>query len=263
MQYLYGSGEGAAASIQAYAALTNYLKDRVAAARKGDVRQAVLSDGASLNQPHFENCGKKPLAAVFDVDETALLNLGYEGDEARRGLSYDEARWLRWEQTGADKVVAVPGAHVAIKAARAMGVVVIFNSNRSREKRRADRRRARRRRSGAGKARHDAVAEGRRRRRIEQGRPALGDRQRLLRGGAGRGPARRLQRPVQRSHANPLDSPRASRIAATGVNVGGRVVRAAKPGVRHGAEGRGGRHLPLRHALDRSRRDQAALALAK
>jgi 5'-nucleotidase (lipoprotein e(P4) family) len=133
MQYLYGSGEGAAASIQAYAALTTYLKDRVAAARKEVLRQAVLSDGASLNQPHFDPCGKKPLAALFDIDETALLNLGYEGDEARRGLAYDEQRWLRWERTGADKVVAVPGAHVAIKAARALGIVVIFNSNRAAE----------------------------------------------------------------------------------------------------------------------------------
>jgi 5'-nucleotidase (lipoprotein e(P4) family) len=133
MQYLYGSGEGAAASIQAYAALTSYLKDRVDAAKKGELRQAVLSDGASLNQPHFDLCGKKPLAAVFDIDETALLNLGYEGDEARRGLAYDEQRWLRWEQTGADKVVAVPGATVAVKTARALGIAVIFNSNRSRD----------------------------------------------------------------------------------------------------------------------------------
>jgi 5'-nucleotidase (lipoprotein e(P4) family) len=133
MQYLYGSGEGAAASIQAYAALTTYLNAQVAAARKGVLRQAVLSDGASLNQPHFDACGKKPLAAVFDIDETALLNLGYEGDEARRGLAFDEARWLRWERTGADKVVAAPGAHVAIRVARALGVVVIFNSNRTRE----------------------------------------------------------------------------------------------------------------------------------
>jgi 5'-nucleotidase (lipoprotein e(P4) family) len=133
MQYLYGSGEGAAAGIQAYAALTDYLTRRVAAARRETLRQVVLSDGASLNQPHFDACGRKPLAVVLDIDETSLLNLGYEGDEAKRGLSYDEGRWLRWEQTGADKVVAVPGAFNAVRAARAMGVTVIFNSNRSKD----------------------------------------------------------------------------------------------------------------------------------
>lgn len=133
MQYLYGSGEGAAAGIQAYAALTGYLAGRVAASRRETLRQAVLSDGASLNRPHFDVCGKKPLAAVLDIDETSLLNLGYEADEAKRGAGFDEERWLRWERTGAEKVVAVPGAFNAVKAARAMGVRVIFNSNRSKD----------------------------------------------------------------------------------------------------------------------------------
>ncbi len=131
MQFLYGSGEGAALQVQAYAALTNYLKERVAAANKGEIRQVVLSDGASLNAPHYENCGQKPLAAVFDVDETAILNLGYEADAAQRGESYNEERWLRWEQTGANQVVAVPGVVRAVGQARADGIVVIFNSNRT------------------------------------------------------------------------------------------------------------------------------------
>lgn len=132
MQFLYGSGEGAALSVQAYASLTNYLKAQVAAARKGEeLRQVVLSDGASLNQPHFDKCGEKPLAAVFDIDETAILNLGYEADAAQRGEGYNEERWQRWERTGADQVVAVPGAVRAVQEARKAGVVVIFNSNRS------------------------------------------------------------------------------------------------------------------------------------
>ena len=131
MQYLYGSGEGAALSVQAYAALSSYLKAQVEAARKGELRQVVLSDGASLNQPHFDKCGEKPLAAVFDIDETAILNLGYEADAARRGETYNEERWLRWEKTGATQVVAVPGAVRAVMDARKAGVVVIFNSNRT------------------------------------------------------------------------------------------------------------------------------------
>ncbi|MHA6723642.1 HAD family acid phosphatase [Sphingomonas sp. RS2018] len=131
MQYLYGSGEAAASSVQAYRGLSRYVADVVAFGKKTGRRQAVLSDGATLDAPQFEPCGPKPLAIVLDVDETALLNLGYEGDAARRGSGYDAARWGRWEATGADKVVAVPGAKMALDAARTLGITVIFNSNRS------------------------------------------------------------------------------------------------------------------------------------
>lgn len=133
MQYLYGSGEGAAGSIQAYRALQRYLTDWKHYAKPGQARQVVLSDSASLNAPQFEPCGPKPPAVVLDIDETALLNLGYEADAARRGEAFDEARWKRWEESGAEKVVAVPGAKMAIDAARAAGIAVIFNSNRLRE----------------------------------------------------------------------------------------------------------------------------------
>lgn len=133
MQYLYGSGEAAALSIQAYAALTNYLRAQAIVAKHTGLRQVVLSDGASLNAPQFDPCGKKPLAVVLDIDETAVLNLGYEADAARRGVGYDDARWQRWEESGADKVVAVPGAFAALTAARKAGITVIFNSNRTRE----------------------------------------------------------------------------------------------------------------------------------
>jgi 5'-nucleotidase (lipoprotein e(P4) family) len=132
MQYLYGSGEAAALSIQAYQALWNYLKVEIGYRRdKGQVRSVVLAPGSTLDNPRFELCGKRPMAVVLDVDETALLNLGYERDEATRSAAYDAARWTRWEQTGADKVAAVPGAAEALAAARREGFTVIFNSNRS------------------------------------------------------------------------------------------------------------------------------------
>lgn len=130
MQYLYGSGEAAGLSTQAYRALTRYLSDVVTYGKSGKARQVVVSDGASLNAPQFEPCGPKPLAIVLDIDETTLLNLGYEADAARRGESFDAGRWARWEETGADKVVAVPGAKAALDSARQLGITVIFNSNR-------------------------------------------------------------------------------------------------------------------------------------
>lgn len=126
MQYLYGSAEAAAASVQAYAALVAQAEGR--AARRAS---AVLAEGATPAEPRFADCGDKPLAAIFDADETLILNGGYEYDQARRGGAFDSASWDRWEKSGADKVVAVPGAVGALAALRAIGVTPIVNSNRS------------------------------------------------------------------------------------------------------------------------------------
>ena len=128
MQYLYGSGEGAAISAQAWHALTGYTATR---ARKRPADSVVLAPGATLAAPSFIPCGKKPLAAVFDADETVLLNLGFEYEEAANPQPYDEARWQAWEKTGADKVSPTPGAVEALTALRKLGVTVIFNTNRS------------------------------------------------------------------------------------------------------------------------------------
>ncbi|WP_313535738.1 5'-nucleotidase, lipoprotein e(P4) family [Sphingomonas sp.] len=134
MQYLYGSGEAAALSVQAYTALVDQVRARMAtdAPKSAHPRTSVvLTPDATLATPRFQSCGDKPPAAVFDVDETLLLNLGYEGDDAQRSGGWDSARWDRWEKTGAMKVAAVPGALDAVRALRAMGVTVIFNTNRA------------------------------------------------------------------------------------------------------------------------------------
>ncbi|HEX8414064.1 MAG TPA: HAD family acid phosphatase [Sphingomicrobium sp.] len=128
-QYLFGSGESAGLSLQAYQALAGYL-DSVKFRRKDTLRQVVLNDGSTLAAPYFEPCGEKPLAIVMDIDETAILNIGYEGNSSRRSLGFDDARWQRWEKTGAAKVVAVPGSKATVDAARKAGITVIFNSNR-------------------------------------------------------------------------------------------------------------------------------------
>lgn len=127
IQYLYGSGEAAAVSVQAWRELLRYVATK-ASARPAD--SVVLAVGATLAAPTFAPCGDKPLAAVFDVDETVLLNLGFEYDAAG-GAPFDEARWAAWERTGVGKSAAVPGARVALEALRTMGVTVVFNTNRS------------------------------------------------------------------------------------------------------------------------------------
>jgi 5'-nucleotidase (lipoprotein e(P4) family) len=127
MQWLYGSGEAAATSIQAYHAFRDHV---LAAARSRPTESVVLAGGATLDSPSFVPCGDRPLAVVLDVDETAIQNLGYEYDESLNARSYDQARWNRWEATGADAVAPIPGAVTALRAIREAGVTVIFNSNR-------------------------------------------------------------------------------------------------------------------------------------
>ncbi|WP_336961668.1 HAD family acid phosphatase [Sphingobium aquiterrae] len=130
MQYLYGSGEAGALSIQAFRALLDYAQG-VTARRPTD--SVVLAQGATLDAPAFAPCGDKPFAALFDVDETLVLNLGAEYADARHQTGFNTARWDRWEKTGAEKVAPVPGAVFAVNALRKMGVTVIFNSNRAKD----------------------------------------------------------------------------------------------------------------------------------
>lgn len=127
MQWMYGSGESGASSIQAYHAFRDHV---LAVARARPAESVVLAEGATLETPAFRPCGDRPLAVVLDVDETAIQNLGYEYDEAVRGRTYDEGIWARWEQTGANAVLPMPGAVTALRAVREAGVTVIFNSNR-------------------------------------------------------------------------------------------------------------------------------------
>lgn len=132
MQFLYGSGEAAALGNQAYNALIARIKASVDYRELNfPVASLVIGPGSSLIAPKFVPCDNKPLAIILDIDETAVLNLGYEENDARHALAYDEDRWKRWEATGSGSVAAVPGAVAAITAARRANVTAIFISNRS------------------------------------------------------------------------------------------------------------------------------------
>lgn len=131
VQYLYGSAEAAAITRETWHALVDHVADAIKV--QGDARQSVvLTADARLDDLHFVPCGDKPAAAVFDVDETALLNLGFEYDTLKANRSvFDDGTWTRWEQTGFKDVVPTPGAKQALDRLRAMGVTVIFNTNRN------------------------------------------------------------------------------------------------------------------------------------
>ncbi|WP_235528286.1 HAD family acid phosphatase [Sphingomonas sp. Leaf231] len=146
MAWLYGSGEAAALSEQAYNGMVRYVRDVLESARDRRGRlpsqrragtlprwpgSAVLVPGATAAMPETLPCGTLPPAVVLDMDETAVLNLGYEYDDGQHPRPFDQKRWERWEKGGMDKVVAVPGAVAAFHALRAMGVTMVINTNRS------------------------------------------------------------------------------------------------------------------------------------
>ena len=130
MQWLYGSGEAAGASIQTWRSLADYA---IARSRERRVPQSVaMGIGGEVVGP--ANCARgdswKPLAVVFDVDETVLLNLGYEYWLAATGNSYSSATWKTWEETGARYVRPVPGAVTGLRRLRDAGITPVFNTNR-------------------------------------------------------------------------------------------------------------------------------------
>ncbi|QIG81205.1 5'-nucleotidase, lipoprotein e(P4) family [Stakelama tenebrarum] len=126
MRWLYGSGEAAALSIQTF----RWIADYALANGGADARSVILAPGATPRAPSFTDCGEKPRAVVFDVDETLLLNLGYEYWQASTGSGYDSAVWDEWERTGTQAVAPVPGAVTALRRIRAGGMTVVFNTNR-------------------------------------------------------------------------------------------------------------------------------------
>lgn len=134
VQFLYGSAEGAAITRQAFNALVNLAVERKTQREAGrPLNQVVLAAGSTLERPAFEACGDKPLAAVFDVDETILLNIGFQYWDAQRPASegFSFKAWDNWEKTGFNRVAPLPGALEAVKSLRDAGVTVIYNTNRT------------------------------------------------------------------------------------------------------------------------------------
>ena len=117
-----GTGEAAAYSLQAYQALWNHLAAQVERRRRNEPLQSVvLMPGTTLDAPRYAGCEGKPLAVVFDLDESA--------DKA----ADPDAPWRRWKGDGTDAVAATPGAVEGIDAARREGIAVIFTTRRSPE----------------------------------------------------------------------------------------------------------------------------------
>ncbi|UVI39732.1 5'-nucleotidase, lipoprotein e(P4) family [Qipengyuania spongiae] len=132
MRWLYASGEAAGVSIQTWRMIGDYA-GRVAAspppAASVPMGLPGRASGTGTVGCRRADGSAKPLAMVFDVDETVILNEGFEYHLAT-GHPYDRAEWEAWERTGADSVSPVPGAVTGIRRLRDAGVTPIFNTNR-------------------------------------------------------------------------------------------------------------------------------------
>lgn len=128
-QWLYGSAEGTVASTQVYQAMAQYV--RAKALNRAIKTQVVLAEGTTPDAPRFDSCSSKPLAAVFDADETLIWNVGAMRYMAEQEKDFDPAIWSEWEKSGAGKALAMPGAIAALKIMRDAGVTIIANTNRS------------------------------------------------------------------------------------------------------------------------------------
>jgi len=133
VRWLYGSGEGAAASIGAFRQLIDYAA-RVGIAPPAQSVIMGLSDAeegvGTISCLNTEG-GRKPLAVIFDADETVLLNRGHEYWRSSTSEPFSSETWAQWERTGTEQIAPVPGAITAIRALRTAGITPIYNTNRS------------------------------------------------------------------------------------------------------------------------------------
>ncbi|WAT17398.1 acid phosphatase [Aurantiacibacter sp. MUD11] len=119
LQFLYGSGEAAAVSMGTY---RNLEEHALAMAAQRPEYSVIVTPDATLETPSYVPCGNKPLAVVFDVDETVTLNTG---------LGYNQFTGLDSSLAAEHPVRAAPGAVETITRLSAAGITPIYNTNRT------------------------------------------------------------------------------------------------------------------------------------
>lgn len=126
MRWTYGSGEAAAASIQAWRAMADFA---IAQAKRKPAQSIPMGLPDVVGGVGSTSCGGKSPAVVLDVDETVILNRGYEYWLAR-GNANSGRVFEQWANTGVAAVAPVPGAVTGIRRLREAGIAVIYNTNR-------------------------------------------------------------------------------------------------------------------------------------
>lgn len=136
MLWTYGSAEYRALVAGVYQTLLDHVSHKLEFLKTStgpmdSVVAATPTDPQAIAwRPCTQATRGKP-AVVFDVDETLVWNLGVEAYALQHPASSLGKLFTQWEQTGADKLIAIPGAKTTLDKLRAMGVSVIFNTNRS------------------------------------------------------------------------------------------------------------------------------------
>jgi 5'-nucleotidase (lipoprotein e(P4) family) len=129
--YVFGSAEYAVVTRTLYGDATTAVRARMEALRRNQpVRQAVHAAGDTTAFPACTPRQRQRPAVILDIDETVLLNIGYQGFALRNG-GYSPATWSAWEAAGSPNARPVPGVEAFLASLIQQGVEPIFLSNRS------------------------------------------------------------------------------------------------------------------------------------
>jgi len=82
----------------------------------------------SLNDRLQQIPAGKPNCVVVDIDETVLDNSAFQGQEVKKGVSFDVKDWVGWTAKGAADTV--PGALAFLKYAQSKQVETFYITNR-------------------------------------------------------------------------------------------------------------------------------------
>jgi 5'-nucleotidase (lipoprotein e(P4) family) len=99
--------------------------------------QAYNAARAALDHALATHTDNRPLAVVFDIDETLLDNSPYEAKTILEGIHYPE-KWNEWVSEA--KAMALPGAVAFATYAAEKGVHLFYISNREEKEREATKR---------------------------------------------------------------------------------------------------------------------------
>ena len=91
--------------------------------------QALMRVTELMQQPPPPDDGRQP-AVVLDLDETVINNEKYQGYLLLSGREYESASWAHWIVDGFDQATLVPGAKTFIERVQALGIAVVYISNR-------------------------------------------------------------------------------------------------------------------------------------
>lgn len=93
----------------------------------------IYTAAGSRLEELLEDADPRPArpAVVMDIDETVLDNSSFQTFLYVNGLEYSDELWDDFERRGVGEVALVPGAKEFIDRAEALGVTVIYLSNRN------------------------------------------------------------------------------------------------------------------------------------